>query len=159
MEEVDRVQKVLSQNTDNTDTALESSGLYNITRMLKRKSNLKEDELIRGFASDLLVHASPTWVETPEAPPQLGATAIELGTTPSAKSVRTRFLLDFLGVGDYETGKKTEAGLTAGVEKVEGIGWVVARGVLPSADLTTVVLDNIPRRCWNSKRRRGEMAW
>lgn len=144
VKKVDKARNVLAENVNNSVTELESSGLYKTARALKRKSNLKGDELIKGFASDLLVHASPTWVKTPEGPRQLGATAIELGMTTSAKSVRTRFLLDFLGVGDYETGKKTEAGLTAGAEKVESIGWVIARGVLPSADLTTVVLDNIP---------------
>lgn len=144
-EEVERARRTLLKHVpDAEDVSLEKSVPWKIAKALRAKSNLKGDELTKGFFSDALIHASPTWVKTPEGPRQLGATAIEIGTTTTAKSLRTRFLLDFLGIGDYESGKKTEAGLTAGVEKIEGLGWVVSRGALPSADLSTLVVDNVP---------------
>jgi hypothetical protein len=49
----------------------------------------------------------------------------------------------WVGSGKYVTGRTTEAGLTAGAEKVEGIGWVLKKGLLPSMDLSWAVIDNM----------------
>ncbi|PUA32958.1 MAG: hypothetical protein B9J98_03480 [Candidatus Terraquivivens tikiterensis] len=126
------------------EDGLKNSGVWKVAEALKRKSQLKGSEVVKGFASDLLTVASPVWVKTPEGPAELGATTCELGPSTTAKSKRVRMLIDWLGCGKYDTGRKTPAGLTAGAEKVEGMGWIVRKGLLPSMDLSFLVLDNMP---------------
>ena len=58
----------------------------------------------------------------------------------------------------YIRGRKTEAGLTVGLEKVGGIGWVARKGALPSADLSYIFIDNILLMHWMSRLSLGEMG-
>jgi hypothetical protein len=111
---------------------------------LRRLSQLKGGEITKGFVSDILTVSSPTWVKTLEGEPQLGATTCELGPTTTAKSQRERVLIDWLGAGKYNAGRMTEAGLTAGAEQVKDIGWILRKGLLPSMDLSFLILDNMP---------------
>jgi hypothetical protein len=125
------------------DEKVEESVLWKTAEALQRQSQLKGSEIVKGYVSDLLTIASPVWVKTPEGPPQLGATTCELGPTTTAKSLRIRMLNEWLESGKYDTGKKTPAGLTAGAEKAEGIGWILRKGLLPSMDLSWLVIDNM----------------
>lgn len=127
------------------------STVWRIGEALQRKSQLKGGEIVKGFVSDLLTIASPTWVDTIEGPPSLGATTSEIGPTTTGKSQRQREEIIWLGTGTYKAGRITHAGLTAGAEKVEGIGWVVRKGILPSCDLNYLVLDNMPPNALNSQ--------
>lgn len=141
MEEVEKARAVL-KGLANGDS-LEGSAAWKIAELLRQKVNAKGDEVRKGFMGDLLMVASPTWVKTPESgDKELGATTCELGPTTNYKSQRGRFLVNWLGAGKYLRGRKTEAGLTAGLEKVEGIGWVCKKGSLPSADLSFIIVDN-----------------
>jgi len=142
-EDVEEAKKVLKSNFDSADDTLEGSGVWKIAEALKRRSQLKGPEITKGYISDLHTVASPTWVKTLEGPAELGATTCELGTTTTAKSLRLRMFFAWLGSGKYVTGRNTEAGLTAGAEKVEGIGWVLKKGLLPSMDLSWAVIDNM----------------
>jgi hypothetical protein len=131
--------------------SLADSVVWRISQALARRGQLKGPEVVRGFVSDLLTDASPAWVKTPEGPPQLGATTCELGPTTAAKSQRERMLIDFLECGKYVTGRLTVAGLTAGAEKMEGGGWILRKGLLPSMDLSWLVVDNIPPHALDSQ--------
>jgi hypothetical protein len=142
MEEVERAREIL-RSLPNGDK-LEGSGAFKVAEILRKKVNAKGGEVAKGFVADLLTIASPVWVKTPESERELGATTCELGPSTNYKSQRARFLTSWLGAGKYLRGRKTEAGLTAGLEKVEGLGWVAKKGALPSADLSFVVVDNMP---------------
>jgi len=140
-EEVEKARAVLKALA--TDNGLEGSNVWRIAELLRRKVNAKGEEVRKGFAADLLNIASPVWVETPESgDKELGATTSELGPSTNYKSQRARFMVGWLGAGKYLRGRKTEAGLTAGLEKVEGLGWVAKKGALPSADLSFIIVDN-----------------
>jgi len=143
-EDVEKAREKLRSQINLNDDALRDSGAWKISEALRRRSQLKGDEIVKGHVSDLLTIASPVWVKTPEGPPQLGATTDELGPTTTAKSLRVRMTRDWLGAGKYDTGRKTPAGLTAGAEKIEGVGWIIRKGLLPSMDLSWAVLDNMP---------------
>lgn len=143
-EEIERARKVLNAAATINDGELEHSTVWKVAEALQRRSQLKGNEVVKGYVSDLLTVGSPVWVKTPEGPPQLGMTTVELGPTTTAKSLRVRMLRDWLESGKYDTGRKTRAGLTAGAEKVEGIGWIVRKGLLPSMDLSWLVIDNMP---------------
>jgi len=140
--EVKRSMNILRERASSDD--LKGSGVWKIAEALQRRSQLKGSEVIKGFASDLITVAGPTWVKTLEGPRQLGPTTIEMGPTTTAKSLRIRMLIEWLGSGKYDTGRKTVAGLTAGAEKVEGMGWIIRKGLLPSMDLSWLVIDNMP---------------
>lgn len=122
------------------------SFLWYLSNLLRKKSNLKGDEVTKGFAADILTNASPVWVQTPEAADEkiLGATTCELGTTTTAKSVRVRYMRDYMACGGYIRGKISDSGLGAGVEFTEGIGWGVKKGALARFDLNYLVVDNVP---------------
>ena len=122
---------------------IQESATWRIAKALAIRSQLKGEEILKGYIGDLLTIASPTWVKTPEGEPQLGATTCEIGPTTTAKSQRVREDIKWLGAGKYDSGKKTDAGLTAGSEKVEGIGWLTRKGLLPSWDLSWIVIDNM----------------
>jgi len=143
-EDVERASLILRGLVTPGDGGLEESAVWKVAQALQRRSQLKGNEIAKGYVSDLLTVASPVWVKTLEGPPQLGVTSVELGPTTTAKSLRVRLFRDWLGCGKYNTGRKTVAGLTAGVEKVEGMGWIIRKGLLPSMDLSWVVLDNMP---------------
>jgi hypothetical protein len=141
-EEVEKAKAVLKMLA-NGNNGLEGSNVWRIAELLRRRVNAKGEEVRKGFAADLLLVASPVWVETPESgDKELGATASELGPSTNYKSQRARFLVGWLGAGKYLRGRKTEVGLTAGLEKVEGLGWVAKKGALPSADLSFIIVDN-----------------
>jgi len=142
-EDVEKAKLKLCSLVNLDDEGLEESVLWKIADALQRQSQLKGNEIAKGYVSDLLTIASPVWVKTPEGPPQLGATTNELGPTTTAKSLRIRMLREWLESGKYDTGRKTPAGLTAGAEKTEGIGWIVRKGLLPSMDLSWLVIDNM----------------
>jgi len=142
-EDVEKAKLKLCSLVNSDDEVLEESVLWKIAEALQRQSQLKGNEIVKGYVSDLLTIASPIWVKTPEGPPQLGATTNELGPTTTAKSLRIRMLREWLESGKYDTGRKTPAGLTAGAEKTEGIGWIVRKGLLPSMDLSWLVIDNM----------------
>jgi hypothetical protein len=143
-EEVEKARAVLKAVT-RVDNGLEGSAVWRIAELLRRRVNAKGEEVKKGFAADLLLVASPVWVKTPESGDrELGATTCELGPSTNYKSQRARFLVEWLGAGKYLRGRKTEAGLTAGLEKVEGLGWVAKKGALPSADLSFIIVDNAP---------------
>jgi len=129
-------------NTESDD--LKDSAIWRIAEALKRRSQLKGEEIVKGYASDLLTVSSSTWVKTPEGEPQLGATTNELGPTTTAKSQRVRELIAWLGAGRYHAGRMTEAGLTAGAEQIKDLGWILRKGLLPSMDLSLIILDNMP---------------
>ncbi len=141
-EEIAKSRDVLMRNSHAGD--LEGSTVWAIAKVLQRKSQLKGKEVEKGFVSDLLTIGSSTWVKTIEGPKSLGATTSEIGPTTTAKSQRQREVMTWLGTGTYKAGRMTKAGLTAGAEKAEGIGWVVRKGLLPSCDLNYLVLDNMP---------------
>jgi hypothetical protein len=142
LEEVERAEVKLK--SFRKDEGLEGSNAWRIAELLRLKVNAKGNEVRKGFVGDLLTIGSPTWVRTPEAADrELGATTAELGPSTTFKSQRARFLVDWLGAGKYLRGRKTEAGLTAGLEKVEGLGWIVKKGALPSADLSFIIVDNM----------------
>jgi ribosomal protein L37AE/L43A len=143
-EEVEKAWPVLRGASKGNSAKLEDSGAWKVAEALQRKSQLKGNEIAKGYVSDLLTVASPVWVKTPEGPPQLGATTVELGPTTTAKSQRERMLMDWLGSCKYAAGRITHAGLTAGAEKTEGMGWIIRKGLLPSMDLSWLVLDNMP---------------
>ena len=150
-EEVEKARAVLKALT-NADNGLEGSAVWRIAELLRRKVNAKGEEVRKGFAADLLNIASPVWVETPESgDKELGATTCELGPSTNYKSQRARFMVGWLGAGKYLRGRKTEAGLTAGLEKVEGLGWVVKKGALPSADLSFIIVDNAEPHAWDEQ--------
>jgi hypothetical protein len=141
-EEVKRARAVLQIIADR-DSGLEGSNVWYIAELLRRKANAKGEEVRKGFVADLLLVASPVWIKTPEVSNrELGATICELGPSTNYKSQRARFLVEWLGAGKYLRGRKTQAGLTAGLEKVEGLGWIVKKGALPSADLSFIIVDN-----------------
>jgi DNA-binding transcriptional ArsR family regulator len=141
-EEVEKARAVLRALVKE-DKGLEGSAVLQIAELLRRKVNAKGEEVKKGFAADLLLVASPVWVKTPESgDKELGATICELGPSTNYKSQRARFMVGWLAAGKYLRGRKTEAGLTAGLEKVEGLGWVVKKGALPSADLSFIIVDN-----------------
>ena len=143
-EEVEKAREVL-RGIAKPDNGLEGSGIWQIAEILRKAANAKGDEVRKGFMADLLTIASPVWVQTPESgDKELGATTGELGPSTNYKSQRARFLINWLGAGKYLRGRKTEAGLTVGLEKVEGIGWVAKKGALPSADLSFIIIDSIP---------------
>jgi predicted RNA-binding Zn-ribbon protein involved in translation (DUF1610 family) len=144
LEEVERARVKLKSFRED-EGGLEGSNAWRIAELLRLKVNAKGNEVHKGFVGDLLTIGSPTWVKTPEAADrELGATTCELGPSTTFKSQRGRFLVDWLGAGKYLRGRKTEAGLTAGLEKVEGLGWIVKKGALPSADLSFIIVDNMP---------------
>jgi DNA-binding MarR family transcriptional regulator len=124
-------------------TTEDEATVWKVARALHKKSNLKGLEATRGFVSDLLFTGAPVWTKTPEGPPIIGMTSLELGESTTAKSQREREVVDWLKAGKYESGRKTSAGLAAGAEKIEGIGWVMRKGLLPSADLSFIILDNM----------------
>jgi hypothetical protein len=141
-EEVEKARGILRATVINPN-GLEGSGVWRLAELLRRKVNAKGNEVCKGFVGDLLTVASPVWVKTPESGDrELGATTCELGPSTNYKSQRARFLVGWLEAGKYLRGRKTEAGLTAGLEKVEGLGWVAKKGALPSADLSYIILDN-----------------
>jgi len=141
-EEVEKAKAILKSLVE-SDKGLEGSAVWKIAELLRRKANAKGNEVRKGFVADLLLIASPVWVKTPEsADKELGATICELGPSTTYKSQRERLFISWLGAGKYLTGRKTEAGLTAGLEKVEGLGWVAKKGALPSADLSFIIVDN-----------------
>jgi hypothetical protein len=141
-EEVEKARGVLKALTK-ADNGLEGSAVWSIAELLRRKVNAKGEEVRKGFAADVLMVGSPVWIRTPESgDKELGATTCELGPSTNYKSQRARFLVEWLGAGKYLRGRKTEAGLTAGLEKVEGLGWVAKKGALPSADLSFIIVDN-----------------
>ena len=150
-EDVVKARATLRAQVDESDGSLENSVVWKAAMALWRRSQLKGNEVVKGFVSDLMTIASPVWVKTCEGPPQLGITSSELGPTTTAKSQRAREVIDWLGCGKYETGRKTIAGLTAGAEKVESIGWVVKKGLLPSMDLSFLVIDNMPPYALNDQ--------
>jgi hypothetical protein len=142
--EVEKARAILKSLVE-PDKGLEGSAVFKIAELLRRKANAKGNEVRKGFAADLLLVASPVWVKTPEsADKELGATICELGPSTTYKSLRERLLISWLGAGKYLRGRTTGAGLTAGLEKVEDFGWVVKKGALPSADLSFVIVDNMP---------------
>ncbi|MGD0495441.1 MAG: hypothetical protein ABSB28_05310 [Candidatus Bathyarchaeia archaeon] len=124
-------------------TTEDEATVLKVARALHKKSNLKGLEATRGFVSDLLFIGAPIWTKTPEGPQIIGMTSLEVGETTTAKSQREREVVDWLKAGKYESGRKTSAGLAAGAEKIEGIGWVMRKGLLPSADLSFIILDNM----------------
>lgn len=124
-------------------TTEDEATVWKVARALHKKSNLKGLEATRGFVSDLLFIGAPVWTKTPEGPQIIGMTSAEIGETTTAKSQREREVVDWLKAGKYESGRKTSAGLAAGAEKIEGIGWVMRKGLLPSADLSFIILDNM----------------
>ena len=151
LEEVEKARKVLRDTAAISGGELKDSTVWKVAEALQRRSQLKGKEIAKGYASDLLTVGSPVWVKTPEGPRQLGATTNELGPTTTAKSLRVRMLRDWLESGKYDTGRKTRAGLTAGAEKSEGIGWIVRKGLLPSMDLSWLVIDNMPPHALDSQ--------
>jgi hypothetical protein len=141
-EEVKKARALLKTLVD-ANKGLEGSAVWRLAEVLRRKVNAKGGEVRKGFAADLLHIASPVWVKTPEtADKELGATIVELGPSTNFKSQRERLLVKWIGAGKYLCGRITEAGLTAGLEKIEGLGWVVKKGALPSADLSFIIVDN-----------------
>jgi hypothetical protein len=142
MEEVERAREILRRLPEGDK--IEGSGAFKVAKIIRKKVNAKGGEVVKGFTADLLTTASPVWVKTPESEGELGATTCELGPSTNYKSQRSRFLVSWLGAGKYLHGRKTEAGLTAGLEKIEGLGWVVKKGALPSADLSFIIVDNAP---------------
>jgi hypothetical protein len=150
-EDEEAAHEFLRSKNDRNNRDLQNSLLWKAAEALARTSQLKGGEVVRGFVSDLLTIASPVWVKTPEGARQLGATTCELGLTTAAKSQRERMLREWLECGKYDTGRKTVAGLTAGVEKIEGGGWVLRKGLLPSWDLSWIVLDNMPPHAIDSQ--------
>ena len=151
VEDVEKARKVLNDAAAISGGELKDSTVWKVAEALQRRSQLKGKEIAKGYASDLLTVASPVWIKTPEGPRQLGATTSELGPTTTAKSLRVRMLADWLKSGKYDTGRKTRAGLTAGAEKSEGIGWIVRKGLLPSMDLSWLVIDNMPPHALDSQ--------
>lgn len=151
VEDVEKARKVLNDAAAINSEKLKDSTVWKVAQALQRRSQLKGKEIVKGYASDLLTVGSPVWVKTPEGPRQLGATTNELGPTTTAKSLRVRMLQDWLESGKYDTGRKTRAGLTAGAEKSEGIGWIVRKGLLPSMDLSWIVIDNMPPHALDSQ--------
>jgi hypothetical protein len=143
-EELAHARTILRGRVNPDPTDLEKSMVQGIAEALKRRSQLKGGEIVKGYTSDLLTVSSPTWVKTLEGKPQLGATSSELGPTTTAKSQREMELVDWLGAGRYHAGRMTEAGLTAGAEQVKDLGWILRKGLLPSMDLSFLVLDNMP---------------
>lgn len=143
-EEVEKAREVLRVRSNPNSEELRESVAWKTAVVLKRRSQLKGEEVVKGYTSDVLTVASPVWVKTLEGEPQLGATTCEMGPTTTAKSQRIREIVKWLEAGKYDTGKKTPAGLTAGAEKVEGIGWIARKGLLPSADLSFLAIDNMP---------------
>lgn len=142
-------------------TSHEEPTIFKIANALRKRSNLKGEETTRGYKADLLTISAPVWTKTPEGPPMLSMTSLEIGVTTSAKSQREREIIKWLGVGKYEAGKKTAAGLAAGVDKIEGMGFVVRKGLLPSADLSFLIVDNSPPHAldeWIESRRNGVVA-
>jgi len=150
-EDVEKARFKLQSLVNPNDEGLHASVLWKVAEALQRKSNLKGSEIVKGFASDIITVGSPVWVKTPEGPAQLGATTCELGPTTAAKSLRVRMFIDLLESGKYDTGRKTPAGLTAGAEKTEGMGWIVRKGLLPSMDLSWLVIDNMPPHALDSQ--------
>jgi len=141
-EEVEKARAILKSLVE-PDKGLEGSAVFKIAELLRRKVNAKGDEVRKGFVADLLLVTSPVWVKTPEsADKELGATICELGPSTNYKSQRARFLVKWIGAGKYLRGRQTKAGLTAGLERVEGLGWVAKKGALPSADLSFIIVDN-----------------
>ncbi len=124
-------------------TTEEEPTVWKIARVMKKKSNLKGKETTKGFVADFLLVGSPVWTKTPEGPAILSMTSCELGGTTTAKSQRIREMIRWLRAGKYESGRKTSAGLAAGAEKIEGMGWVARKGLLPSADLSFLIIDNM----------------
>lgn len=143
-EELAHARTILRRHMDPEFEGLKESTAWRIAEALKRRSQLKGGEIVKGYASDLITASSPTWVKTPEGEPQLGITSNELGPTTTAKSQRERELIAWLGAGRYHAGRMTEAGLTAGAEQVKGLGWILRKGLLPSMDLSLLILDNMP---------------
>ena len=143
-EELARSREVLRRHVAGDLRDLQNSVVMRISAALKRRSQLKGSEIVKGFASDLLTAGSPIWVKTPEGEPQLGATTCELGPTTTAKSQRERELITWLGAGRYHAGRMTEAGLTAGAEQVKNLGWILKKGLLSRMDLSLLILDNMP---------------
>ncbi|MCC6019282.1 MAG: bifunctional DNA primase/polymerase [Candidatus Verstraetearchaeota archaeon] len=142
-EEVEKARAILKKLV--VDGGLEGSAVWRLAELLRRKVNAKGGEVRKGFVADLLLVAGPVWVKTPEnADRELGPTICELGPSTNYKSQRGRFLVEWIGAGKYLRGRKTEAGLTAGLEKIEGLGWVAKKGALPSADLSFIIVDNAP---------------
>ncbi len=125
-------------------TTTDEPTLFKTARALRKKGNLKGQESVRGYEADLLNASAPIWTKTPEGPPVLSMTSCELGPTTAAKSLRQRIFIEWLGVGKYATGRQSHAGITAGIDKIEGMGFVVRKGLLPSADLSFLILDNMP---------------
>ena len=121
----------------------DEANVWKVARAMRKKCNLKGDESTRGFVADFLTIGAPVWVKTPEGPAQIAMTSIDLGETTTAKSQREREIIIWLKAGKYESGRKTSAGLAAGAEKIEGMGWVMRKGLLPSADLSFIILDNM----------------
>lgn len=151
LEDVEEARRVLRVALKGDGGKLRDSTVWKVAEALQRRSQLKGNEVVKGYISDLLTVGSPVWVKTPEGPPQLGMTTVELGPTTTAKSLRVRMLRAWLESGKYDTGRKTRAGLTAGAEKVEGMGWIVRKGLLPSMDLSWIVIDNMPSHALDSQ--------
>jgi len=124
-------------------TSTDKPTVEKVAEAFQRKTNLKGKEVVRGFTADFVTIGSPVWTKTPEGPRILAMTSAEIGKTTTAKSQRVREETDWIKAGKYGSGKMTTAGIAAGSEKVEGIGWVVKKGLLPSADLSFVILDNM----------------
>jgi len=142
IEDIEKSKEVLRRLPSGDD--LEGCGAYKIAEILRKKVNAKGDEVKKGFVADLLTIAGPVWVLTPESgEKELGPTTCELGPSTNYKSQRAKRLIAWLGAGKYLRGRKTEAGLTAGLEKIEGMGWVAKKGALPSADLSFIIVDNM----------------
>jgi len=122
---------------------IRESAVWKIAEALRNKDQLKGSDAMKGYSADLLTIGSPTWVKTPEGAAELGATTEEMGPTTTGKSKRILGEIAWLGAGKYGRGRQTEAGITAGAEKIEGIGWTARKGLLPSMDLSFLVLDNM----------------
>ncbi|GEM_PF-2768999 len=148
--EVEKAKEIL-RSISNDSTNIEDSNVFKIARILQKASHGKGEEIVKGFASDLLFIASPIWTKTPEGNKELSMTCCEIGVTTNFKSQRAKFLINLLGAGKYRSGRITEAGLTAGLEKIEGLGWTIKKGLLPSYDLSFVIVDNINPNILNTQ--------
>jgi ribosomal protein L7/L12 len=128
-EEVEKARGILRKYSENNNDYI-----YNLADLLRKKFQLKGQEATNGLLADLILDALPVWIKTPEGPANLPGIIIEVGHTTAAKSQRDLSFVEWVGAGDYKKGRQTEAGLTAGLEKVERLGYVARKGILPTSD-------------------------
>jgi DNA-binding HxlR family transcriptional regulator len=141
-EEVEKARSILQKYSSKYPSKLEY--IFFLGDLLRKKSQLKGKEATVGFVANLILDALPVWVKTPEGPPNLPGIIIEIGHTTTAKSQRDISFVNWVGAGSYKKGRQTEAGLTVGLEKIERLGYVARKGILPSSDLSSLILDNMP---------------